>query len=159
MEITFRTAQRADIPLILQFIRALADYENMLDHVVADEALLAEWLFDRKKAEVLFAVADSREVGFALFFHNFSPFLGKAGIFLENLFVLPSHRGKGYGRAMFQKLAQIAAARDCGRIEWACLNWNTPSINFYRALGAQPLQDRTTYRLAGETLVRLAQEQ
>lgn len=154
----FRTAERQDVPLILQFIKDLAEYEHMLDEVVADEATLEEWLFDKRKAEVIFVLEDGVEVGFALFFHNFSTFLGRAGIYLEDLFVKPEHRGKGYGKALLKKLASIAVERGCGRLEWWCLDWNTPSINFYLSLGAEQMSDWTTYRIAGETLKQLAKE-
>lgn len=157
-ELQFRFAERSDIPLVLTFIRALADYEHMLNQVVADEATLEDWIFDKQKAEVLFAVKSGREVGFALFFHNFSTFLGRAGLYLEDLFVLPECRGKGYGKALLKKLAAIAVERRCGRLEWWCLNWNTPSINFYRSLGAVPMDEWTVYRIDGETLEELGRE-
>lgn len=152
-----RYAERKDTAIILNFIKDLAVYENMLDQVVATEELLGEWLFDKKAAEVIFAVDDGKEVGFALFFHNFSTFLGRAGIYLEDLFVLPEYRGKGYGKGLLRKLAQIALERGCGRLEWACLDWNKPSIDFYLSLGAQPMDEWTTYRLTGETLHKMAQ--
>ena len=154
----FRTAERNDVGLILQFIRELADYEKMLDEVVADEATLEEWLFDKQKAEVIFVLEDGEEVGFALFFHNFSTFLGRAGIYLEDLYVRPEHRGKGYGKALLRKLASIAVERGCGRLEWWCLDWNKPSIDFYLSLGAEPMSDWTVYRIAGDTLTQLATE-
>lgn len=157
-ELTFRNAVRKDIPLILQFIKELADYEKMLDEVVADEATLEEWIFDKQKAEVIFAVEGETEVGFALFFHNFSTFLGRAGIYLEDLFVKPEHRGKGYGKAILKKLAAIAAERGCGRLEWWCLDWNKPSIDFYLSMGAEPMSDWTVYRITGDSLARLAEE-
>ncbi|OUN06148.1 GNAT family N-acetyltransferase [Flavonifractor sp. An92] len=156
-DVTFRFARREDVPLILRFIRDLADYEGMLDKVVADEATLEEWIFDRKKAEVLFALVEGQEVGFALFFHNFSTFLGRAGLYLEDLFVLPAYRGKGYGKALLKRLAAIAVERGCGRMEWWCLDWNQSSIDFYRAMGAEPMSDWTVYRLAGDTLRNLAE--
>lgn len=137
--VTIRHAERSDVPVILHFIRELAAYENMLDEVVADEALLEEWIFDKQKAEVLLAVVDGREVGFALFFHNFSTFLGRAGIYLEDLFVLPEYRGYGCGTALLTQLAAIAVERGCGRLEWSCLDWNEPSIGFYLSLGAKPM--------------------
>lgn len=152
----FRFATREDCALILSFIRELAAYEKMLDEVVATEELLGEQLFDKQKAEVIFALEDGREVGFALFFHNFSTFLGRAGIYLEDLYVLPAHRGRGHGKALLRKLAQIAVERGCGRLEWWCLDWNRPSIDFYLALGAEPMSDWTTYRIVGETLAKLA---
>ena len=153
--ITFRNAERKDTALILQFIKELADYEKMLDEVVADEAMLEEWIFDKQKAEVIFAVVNGEEVGFALFFHSFSTFLGRAGIYLEDLFVKPEYRGKGYGKAILKKLAAITVERGCGRLEWCCLNWNKPSIDFYLSLGAEPKSDWTTYRVAGNTLKQL----
>ena len=155
-KLTFRYAERKDVPLILQFIKDLAEYEKMLDEVVADEATLEEWIFDQKKAEVLFAMEEGKEVGFALFFHNFSTFLGRAGLYLEDLFVQPEHRGKGYGKRILQKLASIAVERKCGRLEWWCLDWNQPSIDFYLSLGAEPMSDWTVYRIAGDTLQNLA---
>lgn len=153
----FRFATRDDCALILSFIRELAAYEKMIDEVVATEELLEEWLFDKQKAEVVFALEDDREVGFALFFHNFSTFLGRAGIYLEDLYVLPEYRGKGYGKGLLKKLAQIAVERGCGRLEWWCLDWNRPSIDFYLALGAEPMSDWTTYRITGNTLIELAE--
>ena len=158
-ELTFRFAERKDTPLILKFIRELADYEKMLDEVVADEKTLEEWIFDRQKAEVLFAVAEGKEVGFALFFHNFSTFLGRAGIYLEDLFVQPEYSGRGYGKGILKKLAAIALERGCGRLEWWCLDWNKPSIDFYLSLGAEPMSDWTVYRIAGDTLRKLGGEQ
>lgn len=152
----FRYAERNDTLLILQFIKELADYEKMLDEVVADEATLEEWIFDKQKAEVIFAMENDKEIGFALFFHNFSTFLGRAGIYLEDLYVKPEYRGKGYGKAIFKKLASIAVERGCGRLEWWCLDWNKPSIDFYISLGAEPMSDWTVYRIAGDTLLELA---
>ena len=157
--LTFRSAERKDVPLILEFIRALAEYEHMADQVVADEATLEEWLFDRRKAEVIFAVLEGKEVGFALFFHNFSTFLGRAGLYLEDLFVLPEVRGRGVGKAILKHLAALAVERGCGRLEWWCLDWNEPSIAFYRSLGAEPMSDWTVYRLTGDTLRNLAAEE
>jgi len=154
--LTFRYATREDTGLILQFIKELAEYENMLDEVVADEKTLEEWIFDKQKAEVIFAVVDEIEVGFALFFHNFSTFLGRAGIYLEDLYVKPDYRGKGYGKAILKKLASIAVERGCGRLEWWCLDWNKPSIDFYLSLGAKPMSDWTVYRISGDTLASLA---
>ena len=137
--LTIRYAQESDIPKILYFIKELAIYENMLDDVVATEDLLREWIFEKQKAEVLLAEEDGIPVGFVLFFHNFSTFLGRAGIYLEDLFVMPEHRGKGYGKALLRRLAQITMERGCGRLEWACLNWNKPSIDFYLSLDATPM--------------------
>ena len=155
-KLTFRYAERNDIPLILQFIKELAAYEKMINEVVADEKTLEEWIFDKQKAEVLFAVVDGGEIGFVLFFHNFSTFLGRAGIYLEDLFVKPEYRGKGYGKAILIKLAAIAVERGCGRLEWWCLDWNKPGIDFYLSLGAEPMSDWTVYRLSGDTLSNLA---
>lgn len=155
---SFRHAQRNDVPLILKFIKDLADYEGLLDEVVADEATLEEWIFNRKKAEVIFAMEGDTEVGFALFFHNFSTFLGRAGIYLEDLYIMPEYRGKGYGKALLSKLAQIALERGCGRLEWWCLDSNTPSIDFYLSLNAEPMDEWTVYRIAGDTLTELARK-
>lgn len=153
---TFRYAKRTDAALILRFIRELADYEHMLDEVVAEVATLEEWIFDKQKAEVIFVLENGVEVGFALFFHNFSTFLGRAGIYLEDLFVVSEHRGKGYGKALLKKLATIAKERGCGRLEWSCLDWNKPSIDFYLSLGATPMSNWTVYRVTGDTLTDLA---
>ena len=158
MPVTFRPAEEKDTALLLTFIRALAEYEHMLDQVVATEAILQEWLFDRKVAEAFFALEGETEVGFALYFHNFSTFLGRGGIYLEDLFVLPEHRGKGYGKAILQRLAQIARERGCGRLEWACLDWNKPSIDFYLSLGAVPMDEWTVYRVSGASLIQLSGE-
>lgn len=154
--ITFRNAEEKDALLILEFIKELAIYENMLDEVVATEELLREWIFEKKKAEVIFVMENELEVGFALFFHNFSTFLGRAGIYLEDLFVKSEYRGKGYGKALLKKLAQITVERGCGRLEWSCLDWNQPSIDFYLSLGARKMDEWTVYRLTGETLEQLA---
>lgn len=154
----FRFADRKDSELILKFIKDLAEYEKMSDLVVATKEQLEEEIFGKKRAEVLFVMEDGLEVGFALFFHNFSTFLGRAGLYLEDLFVLPEFRGKGYGKATLKKLAQIAVEGGCGRFEWWCLDWNKPSIDFYLSLGAEPMSDWTTYRVAGEKLLELAEE-
>lgn len=154
--LTYRFANEDDCGLILEFIKALAAYEKMSDEVVATESLLREWIFEKQKAEVIFACEDGKEVGFALFFHNFSTFLGRAGIYLEDLFVLPEYRGKGYGKGLLKKLAQIAEERGCGRLEWWCLDWNQPSIDLYRSLGAEPMDEWTTYRLTGDKLKEMA---
>ena len=157
MELTFRYAERRDTPLILKFIKDLAEYEKMSDEVVATEGILENWIFDKGRAEVIFAVAEGREVGFALFFHNFSTFLGRAGIYLEDLFILPEYRGRGYGKALMKHLARITVQRGCGRFEWSCLDWNTPSIEFYKSLGAASMDDWTVYRLTGMALNKLAE--
>ena len=155
----FRWAEEKDAALILRFIRALAAYEKLSDQVVATEELLREWIFEKKKAEVLFPMEEGEEVGFALFFHNFSTFLGRAGLYLEDLYISPEYRGKGYGKATLQRLAQIAVERGCGRLEWSCLDWNQPSIDFYLSLGAVPMEEWTVYRLTGDTLTQMAAQQ
>ena len=153
----FRYAEPADAGLILAFIKELADYEKMADEVIATEELLREWIFEKKKAEVIFALEDGKEVGFALFFHNFSTFLGRSGLYLEDLFVKTEARGKGYGKGLLRQLARIALERGCGRMEWWCLDWNQPSIDFYRSLNAEPMSEWTTYRLTGDTLRKMAE--
>lgn len=157
-EMRFRFAEEKDVPLILQFIRSLAVYEKMEDQVVAEEETLRNWLFQKETARVLFALEGEKEVGFALFFHNFSTFLGRGGIYLEDLFVLPEYRGKGYGKGLLKELAKIAVSQGCGRLEWMCLNWNKPSIDFYLSLGAAPMEDWTLYRLTGDTLRQMAED-
>lgn len=156
MEHPFWTATPQDTALLLSFIRELADYEHMLDDVVATEALLHKWLFVQHRAEAFFVLADGVEVGFALYFYNFSTFLGRAGIYLEDLFVKPAYRKLGLGKAILRELARRATQAGCGRLEWACLNWNAPSIAFYRSLGAIPMEDWTVYRLTGDALHQLA---
>jgi GNAT superfamily N-acetyltransferase len=153
----YRFATEKDTALILKFIKELAIYEKMLDQVVADEDLLKEGIFDNKKAEVIFALENGKEVGFALFFHSFSTFLGRAGLYLEDLFVLPEYRSKGYGKGLLTTLARIAVERGCGRLEWWCLDWNQPGIDFYLSLGAEAMSEWTVYRLAGDTLKELAE--
>ena len=155
-DFSIRFAARGDIPAVLGFIRALAAYENMEDQVIANEALLETWIFEKKRAEALLAFEGEKPVGFALFFHNFSTWLGRAGIYLEDLFVLPEYRGKGYGKLLLKRLARIAVQRGCGRLEWACLDWNEPAIAFYKAVGAAPLDEWTTYRVTGDALLSLA---
>ena len=155
----YRYATIEDTGLILYFIKELASYEKMLSEVVADEETLKTWIFDKQKAEVIFAMDSGKEVGFALFFHNFSTFLGRSGVYLEDLYVMPEHRGKGYGKGLLKTLAQIAVERGCGRLEWWCLDWNKPSIDFYLSLGAEPMVDWTVYRIAGDTLTKLAAEE
>ena len=155
--ITYRFAKKQDAGLVLHFIRQLAIYEKMEDQVVATQALLEEWIFDKKHAEVIFAMLDGKEVGFALFFHNFSTFLGRSGIYLEDLFVKPAYRGRGHGKALIRELARITVERGCGRLEWCCLDWNQPSIDFYLSLGAVPMDEWTIYRLTGDNLRDFAQ--
>lgn len=154
--ISFRFADEKDTPLVLEFIRALARYEKMENLVVADEAILRDQLFVKKNAEVIFAVENGKEVGFALFFHNFSTFLGRAGLYLEDLFVKPECRGRGIGSMMFKELARICKERGYGRFEWWCLDWNESSIKFYKSMGAEAMSDWTVYRIDGERLSALA---
>lgn len=154
----YRLAVSGDEEKILYFINKLAVYEKMQDLVIATPSDIKNWLFDKKIAKVIFALDGEKEVGFALFFYNFSTFLGKAGIYLEDLFVLPEYRGKGYGKGLLKELAKIAVKENLGRLEWCCLNWNKPSIDFYITLGATPMDEWTTFRLTGETLNNLARE-
>ncbi len=158
MDFSFRTATAKDAPLVFSFIRQLAAYENMSDLVVADEGALAKWLFEKNIARVLFVCEGEEAVGFALYFYNFSTFLGKPGLYIEDLFVLPPYREKGYGKALMRKLAQQAKADGCGRLEWACLDWNEPSIRFYTSLGAKAMDEWTVYRLDEEALGDLAKQ-
>jgi len=152
-----RSATRDDVPLILDFIRELAVYERLADAVVATADDLRRTLFgERPFAEVLLAELDGEPAGFALFFHNYSTFLGRPGLYLEDLFVRERWRGRGIGLALMRELARLAVARGCGRFEWACLDWNEPAIAFYRRLGAEPQDDWTVFRLAGDPLQRLA---
>lgn len=151
-----RYANRKDTLKILGFIHQLAIYEHLENEVYASQELLGEWLFDKKIAEVIFCEEEGKEVGFALFFHNFSTFLSRGGIYLEDLFVLEEYRGKGYGKALIKELARIAVERQCGRLEWCCLKWNQQSIDFYLSLNAKPLDEWTTYRLTGDALIDLA---
>jgi len=151
-----RYAEKNDIKQILKFIKDLADYEKLSDEVVATEELLNEWLFEKKKAEVIIGELDGQPVTHALFFHNFSTFLGRAGLYIEDLYVKPEYRGKGIGKTMLKHLAKIAVERGCGRLEWICLDWNKPSIDFYLSIGAEPLDEWTVFRVAGETLIDLS---
>ena len=154
---TLRPATAADVPQILAFIRALADYERLLHGVVATEDGLRQALFGpRPYAEVVLAEDAGVPVGFALFFHTFSTFLGQPGIYLEDLFVIPEARGRGVGKALLAELARLAIARGCGRVEWAVLDWNAPAIGFYDSLGARPNAEWTVYRLTGAPLAALA---
>ncbi len=151
---SFRYADRGDVSLILSMIRELAEYEGLLSEVVADEKVLSYNLFERKMAEVLFVLEDGKEIGFALFFHNFSTFLGKPGIYIEDLYIRKEYRGKGYGKAVIERIKEIALERECGRVEWWCLDSNTPSIAFYESIGAEAMSDWTVYRLSGKSLAR-----
>lgn len=156
-EVTFRYAEEKDTGLVLEFIRGIAAYEKLLDEVVATEESLHEWMFEKKLVEVIFAEAEGDTVGFALFFQNFSTFVGRAGLYLEDIFVKPQYRKKGYGKAIFRKLAQIAVERGCQRFEWVCLDWNQPSIDFYRSMGAVPMDEWTIYRLSGDAIRKVAE--
>jgi GNAT superfamily N-acetyltransferase len=152
-----RPATPDDVPTIARLIRELAEYERLVDRCVFQESDLRDYLFGEKKyAEVLLAEDAGSVVGFALFFHNYSTFRGKPGIYLEDLFVEPAHRGKGHGKALLVALAKLAVERDCARVEWSVLNWNTPSIDFYKALGATPMDEWTVYRLTDDALKKLA---
>ena len=160
MSLQIREATEADIPVIAWFIRQLAEYEHLLHETAMTEETLRESLFGpRPGAEVLLGYDQDKPVGFAVFFHNFSTFLGKPGLYLEDLFVIPEMRGKGFGRALLVHLAKIARDRNCGRFEWAVLDWNKPSIDFYKKLGAVPMDEWTIFRVTGEALERLAGEE
>jgi GNAT superfamily N-acetyltransferase len=152
-----RSATPSDVPVIARLVRALAEYEKLSHEVVLDEALLREHLFgERRYAEVALAEQAGSVVGFALFFHNYSTFLSRPGIYLEDLFVLPEHRGQGHGRALLSHLARLAVERGCGRFEWSVLDWNTPAIEFYKSFGAVPQHEWTVFRVTGEALKKLA---
>ena len=154
---TIRPATVADVPMILELICALADYERAPNEVTASEEILKEALFGAKPAaEVLLLLENENAAGFAVFFHNFSTWLGRPGLYLEDLFVRPEHRGKSYGRALLIELAKIARERNCGRLEWAVLDWNAPAIGFYDKLGADALKEWIVRRLTGEALAKLA---
>jgi GNAT superfamily N-acetyltransferase len=156
-ELIIRPAVIGDLPLILAFIGELAEYEHLSDQVTATEELLTEWIFRQKKAEVLIGELDGKPIGYALYLYNFSTFLGRAGIYIEDIFIRPAYRMNGFGKAFFKHLAGLCAARGCGRLEWACLDWNKPSIDFYLSLGARQLDEWTIYRLSGEELRKLAE--
>lgn len=158
LEVTeVRAARPDDVPLLLELINQLAEYERMADEVVATEARLRETLFgERPAAEAAIASLDDRPVGFALWFYNYSTFLGRPGLYLEDLFVKPEHRGRGVGKALLAHLARVAVAKGCGRMEWSVLDWNEPAIRFYRSLGAKAMDEWTVYRLTGDAIRRLA---
>lgn len=153
--VQFRTATERDAALVLEFIKGIAIYENMLDEVINTEEQIREVVFGKRNAEVIFALEGEKEVGFALFFHNYSTFVGKSGIHLEDLFVWPEYRGKGYGKGLLLEVARIAKERGCGRLEWTCLDWNKPSIDFYLSMGAVPMDEWTIYRLTAEKIDEL----
>ncbi len=154
----FVFAKREDTAKILELITELAVYEKLEKEIVTDVPTLEHWLFDEKKAEVLFVEEEGEKVGYALFFHNFSTFLGRAGIYLEDLFVKPAYRGRGFGKGLLTELARITVERGCGRLEWACLDWNQPSIDFYHSMGAKAMDEWTVYRLTGATLEALGKK-
>ena len=153
-----RPAKPEETGLVLEFIKKLAAYEKCSDEVVADEATLHQSLFVEKAAEVVFAEEDGVVIGFALFFHNFSTFVGRKGLYLEDLFIIPEKRGLGYGKAILKYLADIAVERNCGRMEWICLDWNTPSLAFYRSIGAFPLDEWTVQRMTEDRVKAFAKE-
>ena len=155
--ILLRFAEEKDIDIILEFIRGLAEYEHLLDTVEIKEVDIKKYLFEKKLLEVVICEYDGIPAGFALFFHNFSTFLGRPGIFIEDLFVKPEFRGRGLGKILFSFLAQIAVERNCGRLEWACLNWNKPSIAFYKSQGAKAMDEWTIYRITGDGINKLAE--
>lgn len=153
-----RFASVEDCALILKFIKELASYEKLEHEVTATEEILKEWIFEKKKCEVLIASENNIEIGYALFFHNFSTFLGKAGIYLEDLYINPDYRGLGYGKKLLKEVAKIAVERGCERLDWQCLNWNKSSIDFYLSLNAIEMSDWNSYRLSHEVLKRFAEE-
>ena len=159
MSFTIREAHSEDCQTIARFIRLIAEYEKMSDEVIWDYDTLYQQLFVEKRAEVLLGEENGKVVGFALYFHNFSTFVGRKGLYLEDLYILKECRGKGYGKAFFRRLCQIATERHCGRMEWVCLNWNQPSIDFYTSLGAFGMNEWTTWRLSEDSIHRLAREE
>ena len=156
-ELTFRNACKEDTPLILKFIKKPAEYEKRLNEVIATEKDLEKWIFDKNQAEVIFALEDGKEIGFALFFLSFSTYLGNVNLHLEDLFIDPEYRGRGYSKALHKKLAKIVVERGYGRFEWTCLSWNKPSIDFYLALGAKQ-KDWNVFHLTGDELKKLASD-
>ena len=156
-QFSIRFATPNDIPVILQLIKELASFENLLHMVVADEKLLEEWLFQKKVAEVIIGEINNMVIGFSLFFHSFSTFLGKPGIYIEDVYVKKEYRHQGYGKSFFRFIACLALERGCGRMEWSVLNWNEPAIHFYQSLGANPLKEWTVYRLTSEGIQSLAE--
>ena len=156
-QFSIRFATPNDIPVILQLIKELASFENLLHMVVADEKLLEEWLFQKKVAEVIIGEINNMVIGFSLFFHNFSTFLGKPGIYIEDVYVKKEYRHQGYGKSFFRFIAGLALERGCGRMEWSVLNWNESAIRFYQSLGAKPLDEWTVYRLTSEGIQSLAE--
>ncbi len=154
-----RYAKQEDVSIVLSLIKELAAYEKMSDEVVATEALLSQWLFEKKIAEVMLLESENRIIGFALYFYNYSTFVGRGGIYLEDIYIQPAYRGRGYGKSVFYHLAKIAREQGLGRIEWSCLNWNTPSIEFYHSLGAIKKDDWLLFRLQGQALKALSDQE
>lgn len=157
MSLTFKQAEPGDMGILLSLIKELAGYEHLEHEVTATEEILTEWIFIKKKAEVIFPVLEGKIIGYILYFYNFSTFLGKAGIYVEDLFIQPAFRHKGYGKQLLQHIAQKAKDEGLGRVEWACLDWNKPSIDFYLSLGAIPMEGWSAYRLTGKNLIKFAQ--
>ena len=153
-KVTFRYAVREDVALILRFIKKLAEYEKIPEAVYATEEFLEEWMFDKQRAEVIFAQIDGKDIGFVFFYQTFPAYLGNGGIYIDDLYVDPEYRGKGYGKQMIKYMARTALERDCGRMEWCCLNWNQSSMDFYRSMGAIPLDECTIFR-APENVLKM----
>ena len=155
-QLEFRYATRNDVNLIYSFILKLAEYEGMPEAVKASKSMIEEWMFDRNKAEVVFAVLDGNEIGFSLFYESFAAYVGKGGIFIDDLFICPEFRGKGFGKELLKEMARIALERECGRLEWLCLRDNTPSMKFYQHMGAKMTDECVVYRVTGDELIKLA---
>ncbi len=151
-----KQAEKDDAIVIYELIKGIAEYEKMLDEVVNTPDMIKEWIFDKKTAEVYIGLENNLPIGFILFFHNYSTFVGRAGIYVEDLFVIPEKRGKGYGKLLLAFVASVAVERNCGRLEWTCLNWNKPSLDFYASIQAVKMTEWTTHRLSGDTLLNFA---
>lgn len=156
MELTFRTAEKSDVPLIYTFIYALAEYHGMCGELTVTEDRLAHWLFEQQRAHVFFLVLDEVEIGAVLYFYNYSTVTGRGGVYLEDLYIRPEYRGHGYGKAALQELARIALQNGCARMDWMCLDWNTSSIAFYQSIGAEPMNGWTAFHIEGDALSHLA---
>lgn len=154
--LSFRYAKREDVDLIYDFILQLASYEGMPEAVKTSKSMIEDWMFDRNKAEVLFAVLDGTEIGFSLFYESFAAYVGKGGIFIDDLFICPEFRGKGYGKELLKRMAKIALERECGRLEWLCLRDNIPSMKFYQHMGAKMTDECVVYRVTGDELIKLS---
>lgn len=154
----FRFAERKDTQLVLDFIRQIAAYEEMPDAVKYTKESLEEWLFDREKGEAVFILENNKEVGFCLFYETLPGYIGCGGLYVEDIFVYPEYRGKGYGKALLKKMAEIALERNCGRLEWLCLKWNTNSINFYKGMGATEMDSCVSFRAEKDTLIKMTQK-